>query len=881
MDERYQVSSHEDFIKVFDELLFTLFKRNRGEEYVSESLTTDKIKKATWLASIAALGDDEQKNIASAFGSLLYLYDVDNEVYKRTCYVLQSRAGNIVSSQHLPGILKDGKYDGDFGSLLNLEVVKRRIGLEKTFTDGTILYFTEFQKRLWSDLEAGSNVAISAPTSSGKSFVIKRFILEKIVSFSEGEFIYIVPSKALINQVSNELSKSLINRATVMTTFRDVSDVHDKVIYVLTPERCLKLLMEKKSSEPKLVFFDEVQNVEFGHRGNIYENILYRMTEKWNTTQFVMAGPYIENIKESLEKITDIKVIEHKTSSTPVLQLKASITIKPRSKLVDFKIMSPTGSNLSSEFNIGKALYSKLTSSKGNALSYIVSLFSKNEQNIVYAPRKNNAERWAIKISEEEGVFDGVEDERVEDLSEFLSKEIHPSYSLKRMLSKGVAFHHGGLLDIARMEIEDLYSEGVIRNIVCTSTLLQGVNLPADRIVILSPKIGEYEMSQFEFLNLIGRAGRISTSLYGEIFCIDVAGEEWGEDKILNVEKKEIKSSVLKKLDEAKLEVIGSINIKRKELINSGVNLDVVTLVSYLRSQYFVDIKHFSKIMKGSSLGENEIIEVKSVLEKSKNKLTIPTALLSMNQFVDPLEQNELYEIMIKDGVDKWLIDKYPASKDGLKSEYAEFSEMNYYNQYKSIVVRLDKIFGIEDEVNGKDEGKFKKLKYFVSISRLVLDSNKWMQGKPYRFFIDDVLKRQLEQKGKSINDSKVDSVANFVTAHITTNLNFILVKYLTIWSNVLSSFLNEEEKEKYAYILNLPSMLEMGSYNPVVLEIMSYGINRSTALEIARFYNADRDKTVELFLLNLNLNRVSALHRKYLEKAGYGKSNRTNQSSL
>lgn len=875
MDDRNKISSHEDFINVFDELLFSLFKKNRGEVHTSDYLTDDKIKKATWLASIAALGDDEQKNIASAYGSLLHLYDKDNELYKRTCYILQSRAGNIVSAQHLSGVINNGKYAGDFGSLLNLEVVQRRMGLEKTFTDGTVLYFTEFQKRLWSDLEANKNVAISAPTSSGKSFVIKKFILEKISSFSEGEFVYIVPSKALINQVSNELSRSLINKAAVMTTFRDVSDVHDKVIYVLTPERCLKLLMEKNSSEPKIVFFDEVQNVEFGNRGNIYENILYRMTEKWESTQFVMAGPYIENLKDSLEKITDIKVIEHKTSSTPVLQLKASITIKPRSKLVDFIIMSPTGNNISNEFDIGKALYTKLTSSKGSALSYIVSLFSKDEQNIVYAPRKNNAERWALKISEEEDASDSIEDERIENLSEFLSKEIHPSYSLKRMLSKGVAFHHGGLLDIARMEIEDLYSEGVIRNIVCTSTLLQGVNLPADRIIILSPKIGDYEMSQFEFLNLIGRAGRISTSLYGEIFCIDLLGEEWGEDKILSVEKKEIKSSVLKKLDESKDEVIGKINVSRKDLISSGVNLDIVNLVSYLRSQYFVDVKHFSKILTSSSLNGAELSEIKRSLEVSKSTLTIPSGLLSMNQFVDPLEQNELFEIMAKDGVDKWLINKYPASKDGVKSEYAEFSEMNYYNQYKNVIIRLDRIFSIENEVNGKDEGKFKKLKYFVSVSRLASDSNKWMQGKPYRFFIDDVLSRQVQQKGKSINDSTVDSVANFVTAHITTNLNFVLVKYLTIWSNVLSYFLNDEEKEKYAYILNLPSMLEMGSYNPVVLEIMSYGINRSTALDIAKFYNADRNQSVEVFLVNLNLNKISALHRKYLEKAGYGKSNR------
>lgn len=101
-----------------------------------------------------------------------------------------------------------------------------------------------------------------------------------------------------------------------------------------------------------------------------------------------------------------------------------------------------------------------------------------------------------------------------------------------------MAFHHGGLLDIARLEVEDLFTDGAIKNLVCTSTLLQGVNLPADRMIVISPKIGDYELSHFDFLNLIGRAGRINTSLYGEIFAFNLLMRNGQKIKLRRVKQR-------------------------------------------------------------------------------------------------------------------------------------------------------------------------------------------------------------------------------------------------------------------------------------------------------------------------------------------------------
>ncbi|SPY96515.1 Uncharacterised protein [Proteus mirabilis] len=115
-----------------------------------------------------------------------------------------------------------------------------------------------------------------------------------------------------------------------------------------------------------------------------------------------------------------------------------------------------------------------------------------------------------------------------------------------------------------------------------------------------------------------------------------------------------------------------------------------------------------------------------------------------------------------EDGVDKWIINKYPGEKSGSSDFNSDFKDMNYYNQYKSIIVRMNDIFEIEKEINYKDDGMTRKSKYFVSISKLVNDSHKWMQGRNYRFFIDSMVSKQLKNKGLEVNYKKIDGITNF-----------------------------------------------------------------------------------------------------------------------
>ena len=858
-----QAANHEDFIRVFDKLLEKLFLEDKVTDNVQVDLDNEEIKKATWLASIAALSDDDkERNMANAFGALLHLTDRENEIYKRACYILQSRAGNLITSSHIPKLFYKENTLSDYGTLLNFELAAHRALLEHKFSDDTKVFFTEFQKKLWESLNSGENIAISAPTSAGKSFIIKKYILE-LVEGGAKNIVFIVPTKALINQVSNVLKSQFHEKAHVYTTYIANEEDGLATIYVLTPERCLKLLQDKNITPPELIFMDEVHNIEAGSRGVIFENILYRVISTWTSTQLVVAGPFISSLSDSIKKICNISIIDHQTLSSPVFQVRSALTFFPSQKIAEYKISSPTQRIISGKIKLKKSLYSKIKTNKGEALEVVADMFSPEDHNIYYAPKKNLAEKWASKIapviaSKNPKIIEAA-DSRVKDLIDFLSEEVHPNYSLIRTLRLGVAYHHAGLPDIARQEVEELYSESIIKNIVCTSTLLQGVNLPADRLIVISPKVNSQDMPAFDFLNLLGRAGRANTKLYGEIYCIDVVGDEWGRKKLETDVNKTVdtSSNLFLQKNEDHLSVIADMSVDQIREMTS--DKDIYPNLSYLRSIFKTDRNHFDRILSSSGISSENVEDFSKKLESMYNGMSVPQELISKNPFIDPILQNKLFEAIRSEGVGNWLISKKPMTKGGSDLDYVAFQEKSYYFQLWSVFDRLNEIFNIEYELNSNGYANDN----YINIGRLVRDAHRWMTGKKHKFFILDLIGEN------NTDEAEVDKAARRVTSHISTNLTFIAVKYLMLWSDMISYFLSEEEIEQNAYILNLHSMLELGSYDPIVLELMSCGINRSVALSISNKVKMI-DASAEKALATIDKDKLPNIFKRHLMNAGY-----------
>jgi len=144
-------------------------------------------------------------------------------------------------------------------------------------------------------------------------------------------------------------------------------------------------------------------------------------------------------------------------------------------------------------------------------------LGERGEQTIVFLPTKRACREFAAAAA------DGCDWPGAEEAREQIAALPPTSVrrALRELLASGVAFHNADLDWAERATIERAFHAGRIRLLCATSTLANGVNLPA-RNVIMDVGKWEYrrdlsrstlgELSKAEFESMSGRAGRLAFS---------------------------------------------------------------------------------------------------------------------------------------------------------------------------------------------------------------------------------------------------------------------------------------------------------------------------------------------------------------------------------
>jgi hypothetical protein len=335
--------------------------------------------------------------------------------------------------------------------------------------DGIILHSK--QVTVYRALMDGSNVILSAPTSFGKSLLIDA----AIASGNYDQVVVIVPTIALIDETRRRLSERFGHVFKIIT--HPTQAKGNRNIYVFTQERFLEY---ENDILPQLFVIDEFYKLSPNQKDNrtfVLNQAFYKLYK--SGAQFFMIGPKVSDITIDQEElnfryfntnystvVAEIRNLSNRDTKSATLEICKNMT-------------SPT------------LIFCKSSNSAYDLAHYLI-------RNGVSAQNQDTLK-----------------------FSQWLADNYHPDWDLVSLLKEGVAIHHGALPRSVAYHILRKFNDGSIRFLLCTSTIIEGVNTAAENIVIYDNKIATRKFDIFTFNNIKGRAGRMFQHFVGNVYVLN------------------------------------------------------------------------------------------------------------------------------------------------------------------------------------------------------------------------------------------------------------------------------------------------------------------------------------------------------------------------
>lgn len=767
-----------------------------SQDQINEDFLTEAI---SVLNDLSVKTDEQSKKQLIAICALLWTYRNEEwEGLKDYLILFLSRAGFGPSS-----IMIDEEYSFEykkfsFGeSLLNQYAVTLAQVKNEIKVGDSIFLLSDFQKDIWDSIDNNSLIGISAPTSAGKSFLILLKAID-LIKKKQGIVIYIIPTLSLVSQVTTDFRKLLddfeLTEYSLETTYNS-STVTQNSIYILTQEKAIAAFSQSENpfGNVRLLVIDEIQNVERvadsdDQRSKVLYDLMIELRNNSQIDHIIISGPRINRIDKFATNVFGINSEKKETDASPVLNLTYSISKKKDdyyfnvySDLLERSLQIKITNNDSIQ-GYGKVQYND------NYLDYLSDFlvsFGNDESTLIFSPTSTTCNKMASHIANK---LRDKNDDFLNGLASFISATVHPKFTLVETIQKGVAYHHGKLPFHVRVLIEDGIRKKSIRTIICTTTLLQGVNLPVQNIIIRNPNLfiakkeNSSKLSNYEIANLRGRAGRLLKDFIGRTFILDELSFQETSTKQLDLFKdasKELQVGYGKKYHEHKE------NIKKDIVANIGStveNQDYSFLTTYLR-QTVLRYGLYSQIYLSRVGIELTDSEMNTIFE-SLSKLEIDKTICAKNRYWDPIDLNRLFH--------KRSIFKLPTSPSEL---YLSYQLKNILVTFRNeFPVYYDKYFEVPD-VAGKD----------ILLQKCILAEN-WLKEKTLSEIFSD-----------RFYDSsvKIDDTISFVQNKISYGLPLLLKPLYDI-------------KETDSMFTRF---IELGAYKPLTRKLIELSIPRETAI--------------------------------------------------
>lgn len=776
-------------------------------------------------ASIASLSVDPKLQSLSyeICSRIIELHAINDHNLILSADMILSRIGNFPGRQ----LLRE-KFGRSDDSSIPLSFAMERMVREIENSIESDVSLTDFQYKLYQSLEFETSLSVSAPTSAGKSFVLNLDLIRRLRSQTKQCIVYIVPTRALVAEVTGRIRATLRNENLTEIIVRTApfpvlnSEKFQGVVFVLTQERLLSLLSASKSKTIiSLLIIDEAHELQKGKRGILLQNSIdLALVQSPNAAVF-FASPLIKNPAYLLNIFSRQKDGAFFTEEiSPVSQniiLVSPVSNKPNQ--IELTLLTGETTIRVGKADIGFKFRNSVPQQKAR---FAASICRSDESVIVFASSAAEAEKAALHTAEY--VEDFEVSEEILDFVKFLKSEIHPEYPLVESLLKGVGFHYGNMPSIVRTGIERFFKDGHIRFLCCTSTLLQGVNLPAKHIVIYDPHLGHDPMQRADFRNLAGRAGRLLKEFHGNIWCI--RPQEWDVKSFAGENLQEITSA----MDTVMMDG-GSIIQAITDSATDDIDKDLADAAySRLYHELRDGENSAEKIISSYSTPENILVLEKNIKILKSLTITIPDTILDSHRSLRPDLLQKLHENIKNSPRIEELILINPHETGGK--------------------LRMNKAISLIHDAFGINMSEMQN----KWISGLAHD---WAWGKP----IGEMITSRVDfVHSKNRSDSTSQIIRDLLQA-IEKEVRYSLVKYFGAFEDLLKLNLSLVGLEQKSLIIAPYHVyLEFGSSNSITLGLMALGLSRFTAIKLTTAVNwGDSKEPEELLakLINVRLNSL------------------------
>lgn len=371
-----------------------------------------------------------------------------------------------------------------------VEAFKADIGTEEPVT------LHSAQSRVLKRLLLGENIAVSAPTSFGKSFIIDAFIAIK----KPNNVVIIVPTIALADETRRRLEHKFSNSYKIITT-TDAS-VSDRNIFIFPQERSFAYL--NKFVKIDILIVDEFYKASSMFDDDRSVSLLSAMIElgKISRQKYYLA-PNIHKIADNV--------------FTQGMQFM---------RLIDFKTVITKSANIYEKRNIGENIDDFKS-------KYLLNILKNNKsKTLVYAGSYNNINKVSQILIKD---LTSKDTPILKEYNDWLKENYGESFNLCELSKRGIGIHNGRMhRSLSQLQIKLFEEKEGLDTIVSTSSIIEGVNTQAEQVIVWSNKNGSNKFDYFTYRNIIGRAGRMFKYFIGKVYLLEEPPKQ--EDTTLKID---------------------------------------------------------------------------------------------------------------------------------------------------------------------------------------------------------------------------------------------------------------------------------------------------------------------------------------------------------